>query len=178
MKLTVRVASNDPMKVAGPVRAELAAIDKNQPIHSFLTLEDNVSEMVAPQRFTTGLMTGFAALAALLAAIGLYGVISYAVTQRTREIGIRMSLGADSRVVMRMVVRQGMTLAFIGIAAGLAASLAVTRLLASLLFGVSTTDPATFIAFSLVLAVVALGACFVPARRATKVDPMVALRQE
>ena len=178
MELVVRVASGDPMKLAGPVRAELAAIDTNQPIHSFLTLEANLSEMVAPERFTTRLLAGFGALAALLAAIGLYGVISYAVTQRTREIGIRMSLGADSRIVMRMVVRQGMTLAVIGIATGLAASFALTRLLTSLLFGVSTTDPMTFITFSLALAIVALGACFVPARRATKVDPMIALRHE
>jgi putative ABC transport system permease protein len=178
MSVVVRAHSGDPMKLAAPIRAELAAIDKNQPIHSFKLLEATVSDMVTPQRFTTLLLAGFAALAALLAAVGLYGVISYAVTQRTREIGIRMALGADSRTVMRMVIRQGMTLAIIGVGIGLAASFALTRLLTTLLFKVSTTDPEVFIAIALVLTGVALGACFVPARRATKVDPMVALRYE
>jgi putative ABC transport system permease protein len=178
MELVVRAQSGDPVRLAAPIRAELAAIDKDQPIHSFKPLEATVSELVAPQRFTTLLLAGFAALAALLAAIGLYGVISYAVTQRTREIGIRMAVGADSRAVMRMVIRQGLLLAVIGVAAGLAASFALTRLLASLLFGVSTTDPATFLVISTLLVGVSLVASFVPARRAMKVDPMVALRYE
>ena len=178
MELVVRAQSGDPVRLAAPIRAELAAIDKDQPIHSFKPLEATVSELVAPQRFTTLLLAGFAALAALLAAIGLYGVISYAVTQRTREIGIRMAVGADSRAVMRMVIRQGLLLAVIGVAAGLAASFALTRLLASLLFGVSTTDPATFLVISSLLIGVSLVASFVPARRAMKVDPMVALRYE
>ncbi|HWO00476.1 MAG TPA: FtsX-like permease family protein, partial [Blastocatellia bacterium] len=178
MSLVVRAHAGDPMKLAAPIRAELAAIDKNQPVHSFKTLEATVSDMVTPQRFTTLLLAGFAALAALLAAVGLYGVISYAVTQRTREIGIRMALGADSRTVMRMVIRQGLTLAIIGVGIGLAASFALTRLLTKLLFGVSTTDPGVFVAIALVLTGVALGACFLPARRATRVDPMVALRYE
>ena len=178
MELVVRAQSGDPVRLAAPIRAELAAIDKDQPIHSFKPLEATVSELVAPQRFTTLLLAGFAALAALLAAIGLYGVISYAVTQRTREIGIRMAVGADSRAVMRMVIRQGLLLAVIGVAAGLVASFALTRLLASLLFGVSTTDPATFLVISTLLVGVSLVASFVPARRAMKVDPMVALRYE
>jgi putative ABC transport system permease protein len=178
MSVVVRANSGDPMKLAAPIRAELAAIDKDQPIHSFKALEATVSAMVTPQRFTTLLLAGFAALAALLAAVGLYGVISYAVTQRTREIGIRMALGADGRTVMRMVIRQGMTLAIIGVGIGLAASFVLTRLLTTLLFRVSTTDPAVFIAIAMALLGVALGACFVPARRATKVDPMVALRYE
>jgi len=178
MSVVVRAHSGDPMRLAAPIRAELAAIDKDQPIHSFKALEATVSDMVTPQRFTTLLLAGFAVLAALLAAVGLYGVISYAVTQRTREIGIRMALGAESRTVMRMVIGQGMTLAIIGVGIGLAASFALTRLLTTLLFRVSTTDPGVFIAIALVLTGVALGACFVPARRATKVDPMVALRYE
>ena len=178
MSLVVRAQSGDPMKLAAPIRAELAAIDKYQPIHSFKPLEATVSELVAPQRFTTMLLAGFAALAAGLAAIGIYGVMSYAVTQRTREIGIRMALGAQARDVMKVVMRQGVILIVAGVAIGLAASFALTRLIADLLFGVEATDPATLIAITLLLVVVALVACFIPARRATKVDPIVALRNE
>jgi putative ABC transport system permease protein len=182
MSLVVRAgpveSSIEPMMMAAPIRSALAAIDKNQPIHSFKTLEDTVSDLVAPQRFTTFLLAGFAALAALLAAIGLYGVISYAVMQRTREVGIRMALGADRRTVMRMVVQQGMGLAVAGIGIGLAASFALTRVLKTLLFGVSTTDPEVFIGVALMLLAVAVGACSVPALRASKVDPMVALRYD
>jgi putative ABC transport system permease protein len=178
MSLRVRAESGDPMKLAAPIRAELAAIDKNQPIHSFKPLEATVSEMVAPQRFTTMLLAGFAALAALLAAIGIYGVMSYAVIQRTREIGVRMALGAGTGDVLKVILRQGAILVVAGVTIGLAASFALTRLISDLLFGVEATDPATFVAITLLLVVVALVACFIPARRATKVDPMVALRYE
>jgi putative ABC transport system permease protein len=178
MELVARTASGDPARLATPIRTALAAIDPNQPIHSFKAQEANVAEMVAPQRFTTLLLAGFAALAAGLAAIGLYGVIAYMVTQRTREIGIRMALGASHTTVMRMVIRQGMALAVIGIAIGLAASFALTRLLESMLYGTSTTDPVTFVAIAILLAAVALAACFIPALRATRVDPMAALRYE
>jgi len=178
MSLRVRAQSGDPMNLATPIRAELAAIDKNQPIHSFKALEAQVSELIAPQKFTTALMAGFAALAALLAAIGIYGVMSYTVAERTREIGVRMALGAQTGNVMRMVLRRGMALAVAGAMIGLGASFALTRLMSDLLFGVQATDPPTLVAITLLLLAVALVSCFIPARRATKVDPLVALRHE
>jgi putative ABC transport system permease protein len=178
MSLVVRAQSGDPVKLTGPIRAELAAIDKNQPIHSFKTLEATVSELVAPQRFTTVLLAGFAALAALLAAVGIYGVMSYAVTQRTREIGVRMALGAQPRDVLKVLMRHGLMLVSVGVGLGLAASFALTRLMTDLLFGVEPTDKTTLGAMTLLLVAVALLACFIPARRAMKVDPLVALRYE
>jgi putative ABC transport system permease protein len=178
MSLRVRAQSGDPMNLAAPIRAELAAIDNNQPIHSFKALEAQVSELIAPQRFTAALMAGFAALAALLAAIGIYGVMSYTVAERTREIGVRMALGAQTGNVMRMVLRRGMALAVAGAMIGLGASFALTRLMSDLLFGVEATDPPTLVAITLLLLTVALVSCFIPARRATKVDPLVALRHE
>ena len=178
MSLRVRTQSGDPMKLAGPIRAELAAIDKNQPIHSFKALEATVSELVAPQRFTTLLLAGFASLAALLAAIGIYGVMSYAVTQRTREIGVRMALGAQAVDVMRVVMSQGMILVGAGVVIGLGASYALTRFISDLLFGIEPTDPVTLVAITLLLAAVAMVACFIPARRATKIDPIASLRVE
>jgi putative ABC transport system permease protein len=178
MSLRVRAQSGDPMNLATPIRAELATIDKNQPIHSFKPLEAQVSELIAPQRFTTALMAGFAALAALLAAIGIYGVMSYTVAERTREIGVRIALGARTGNVMRMVLRHGMALAIVGVMIGLAAAFALTRMISGLLFGVQATDPATLMAITLLLLAVALVSCLIPARRATKVDPLVALRHE
>ena len=178
MSLVVRTQSRDPIRLTGPIRAELAAIDKNQPIHSFKTLEATVSELVAPQRFTTVLLASFAALAALLAAVGIYGVMSYAVTQRTREIGVRMALGAQPKDVLNVLMRHGLMLVSVGVGLGLAASFALTRLMTDLLFGVEPTDKTTLVAMTLLLVAVALLACFIPARRAMKVDPLVALRYE
>jgi putative ABC transport system permease protein len=178
MSLRVRTLSGDPMKVAAPIRAELAAIDQNQPIHSFKPLEATVSGLVAAQRFTTLLMAGFAALSALLAAIGVYGVMAYTVTQRTREIGLRMALGAQASDVLKAMMKHGIKLIVAGITLGLGASFALTRFIRELLFGVEPTDPAILVTITLILLVVALAACFIPARRATRVDPISALRVE
>ena len=178
MSLVMRTQSGDPMNLAGAVRNEMAAIDKDQPIHSFKTLQATVSEMVAPQRFTTLLLVSFAGLSALLSAIGIYGVISYSVSQSMREIGVRMALGAQHSDVLAMILGQGMTLTVAGVTLGLAGSYALTRLMRTLLFEVTPTDGTTFASVAAVLVVIALIACYIPARRATKIDPLVALRTE
>jgi putative ABC transport system permease protein len=141
-------------------------------------MEHILSESLSRQRFSMLLLGIFAVVALVLASIGLYGVISYSVTQRTHEIGIRMALGASVSDILKLVVGQGMLLVFIGLGVGLGASLLMTRVMSSLLFNVSTTDPLAFGGISLLLAFVALLACYIPARRATRVDPMVALRYE
>jgi putative ABC transport system permease protein len=148
------------------------------PIAKIATMDQLLYESVAQPRFRTLLLGIFAALALVLASVGIYGVISYSVTQRTHEIGIRMALGAQGRGVMTLVIRQGMVLALIGVSIGLAASFALTRLMESLLFEVSTTDQATFAGVAALLVAVATLACWIPARRASRVDPMVALRCE
>ncbi|MGH9854499.1 MAG: FtsX-like permease family protein, partial [Blastocatellia bacterium] len=178
MTLVVRAQAGDPTTLIPALRRELAAINPSLPIHSFKLLEESVAEWSASERFSTYLLATFAALAALLAAIGIYGVMSYAITRRTHEIGIRMALGAQSRDVLKLAMKQGMLLALIGVAIGLIASLGLTRLMAKMLFEVAPTDPPTFVAITFLLTGVALLACYIPARRATKVDPLVALRQE
>jgi predicted permease len=177
MQLAVRTAA-DPASIARAVRHEVASVDPDQPITGMATLEQTLSESVAPRRFNMLLFGIFAAIALALSTVGVYGVVSYSVTQRTNEIGIRMALGAEKRDVVRMVVGQGLKLALIGLVIGVAGALALTRFLANLLYGVRPTDPITFVAVSLILITVALAACYIPARRASKVDPMVALRYE
>jgi predicted permease len=176
-QLAIRTAG-DPISVAAAVRREVWAVDKDQPISNVRTMEEILDEEVAPRRLQMSLLAGFAALALLLASIGIYGVLCNAVTQRTQEIGIRMAMGARQQDVLRMVVGDGMRLALLGVGIGLAAAFALTRLMANLLFGVSATDPSTFISVPLLLILVALIASYIPAHRATNVDPMVALRYE
>ena len=160
------------------VKNEVWAVNKDLPFASIATIDELVSRSLGERRFNLLLLGSFAVIALTLASIGIYGVMSFSISRRTHEFGVRMALGAQTVDVITLVLREGMILTMIGVAVGLAASLALTRLLSSLLFGVTATDPVTFVVISLVLAGVALTACFVPARRATKVDPMIALRYE
>ncbi|MDQ3134046.1 MAG: ABC transporter permease, partial [Acidobacteriota bacterium] len=175
--ITVRTAS-DPAAFAAIVRREVAALDPQQAVTSVKTTRQLFSENVARPRFNSLLLGLLASLAALLAGLGIYGVISYSVAERTREIGVRIALGAQRGDVLRLVLKQGLTLILGGIVIGLVAAFLLARLMESLLFGISAADPATFIVVSLLLIVVALLACYIPARRAMRVDPMVALRYE
>src|SRR5205085_825268 len=177
MSVVVR-AAGDPAALTAAVRSEVQALDRDQPIFNVRTMPQVFIEGMAPQRLTAFMFAGFALVALLLAAVGLYAVISYSVAQRTHEIGIRMALGAQASDVFKLIIKQGLKLIAIGVAIGLAGAFALTRVMASILYGVSATDFGTFIGISLLLGVVALVACYVPARRAAKVDPMVALRYE
>jgi predicted permease len=170
--------TGEPLALSRAVKREIATLDATLALSRVSSMEEIGARSVASQRFNMLLLGLFAALGLGLAAVGIYGVMSYAVAQGTREIGIRMALGAQRSRVLMLVAGQGMTLALIGLAVGIAASLALTRLMESLLFGVSTRDAATFAQYSVILAVVALAACLIPARRATKVDPLIALRAE
>src|SRR5205807_7097587 len=167
-----------PSEMASAVRKEIAALDSGVPTYQVATMDQLLSASVANERFNLFLLVLFAALALGLAAVGIYGVLAFGVSRRSREIGIRLALGARPRDVLRLVVRQGMQLVIAGVLLGIAGALALTRLMASLLYGVSPTDPATFVVVSALLPMVALIACYFPARRAMHVDPMVALRVE
>jgi putative ABC transport system permease protein len=177
MSLIIR-ATQDPTRLAPAVRSEVRAIDPSLSVSNVNTVSQMIDERISPKRLMTYILAVFALCALLLASVGIYGVMSYAVTQRTQEIGIRMALGARALDVLKLVVTNGMSLALIGVGIGLAGAFALTRLLASLLFHVTPTDAVTFAGVSISLIVVALLACYIPARRATKVDPLVALRYE
>ena len=177
MTLVVRTAG-DPTTLSAAIRGEILQLDKEQPVSSIRTLDQNFAASLAQQQFAMVLLGVFAAVALVLAAVGIYGVLSYAVTQRTHELGIRMALGAGRRDVLKLVVGKGMLLTLIGVVGGIVAAFGLTRLMSGLLFGVTATDSATFVSVGFGLLVVAFLACLIPARRATKVDPLIALRYE
>ena len=177
LTLVARTAG-DPASFAGALRDAVWSVDKDQAVYDIKTMDSTLAEMTSQRRFNMLLLGLFAAVALVLASVGIYGVMSYSVAQRTHEIGIRIALGADRRDVLRLIVGQAMGLALVGIGAGLVAAFSLTRLMASLLYGVSATDPAIFTMIAVILTGVALGASFIPARRALKVDPMIALRYE
>jgi putative ABC transport system permease protein len=177
MIVVVRSAG-DPMQLLPAVREQVHAIDAELPVYTAQTLEQYVSDSLAQRRFTSVLLGVFAGSGLLLAIVGLFGVVSYSVEQRTHELGVRLAVGAERGDILKLVLGYGMRMTAVGIAAGIGGTLAVSRVLASQLYGVTSTDPVTFITIALILLAVALAACYVPARRATRVDPMVALRYE
>jgi len=169
---------NDPETLATAVRAAVESVDQDQPVSALTTMDAIIAKSVAPQRFRMLLLGLFASLALILATLGTYSVLSYAVEQRTHEIGVRTALGAAPIDILRLVVAQGFRITLLGVIAGLLGALALTRFMANMLYGIGATDPLTFAAVALLLFAAALAACYVPARRAAKVDPMVALRTE
>jgi putative ABC transport system permease protein len=175
MRIVARTKS-DPSLLVTAIREAVRSTDKDQPIDKVTTMSSVVSKSIGERRFYMQLLAMFAALAFILASVGVYGVVSYSIAQRTREIGIRVALGAQSRDVLGLVLKEALRLTALGVGLGLAGAFAATRVLRSLLFEVKPTDPATFICLSLLLALVAVLASYIPARRATKVDPLVALR--
>src|SRR5258706_9639196 len=177
MNLIVRTTA-DPLNVTAAVRREVQALDPNQPVYNVSTMEQTLDQSLVTQRLSMTLLAFLASLALILAAVGIYGVMSYTVTQRSHEIGIRMAIGAQPRDVFKMIIGRGMMLALIGVAFGFAGAFGLTRLMTTMLYGVEPTDPATFISIGILLTGVALVACYVPGRRATRVDPLVALRYE
>ena len=164
--------------MANTLRQQVWSLDRQQPLHNVRTLEQVLAESIARPRFNTLLITILAGVAMVLAAVGIYGVISYSVTQRTHEIGVRMALGASASNVLRLVIGHGMLIAGIGLAVGVIGAFAVTRIMGSLLYGVSATDPLTYIVLVAALGIIALIASYIPARRAMRVDPVIALRNE
>jgi predicted permease len=170
--------SGDPAPLAGAIREAVHQVDPGQPVSDLKTMDQRVVMSMGPRRSAVALLSVFAAMALTLAAVGLFGLIRFNVTQRTQEIGVRMALGASRRDVLRMVLGESLRLAVLGVIGGLIAAFALTRVLASLLYGVSATDPLTFAGMALLLTLVAMLASWVPAHRATRVDPLVALRYE
>jgi predicted lysophospholipase L1 biosynthesis ABC-type transport system permease subunit len=172
------VAAADPEATAGPVREAAAGVDESQPVYRFGVLESQLLESIAPRTFHLALLAGFSVTAVLLTLVGIYGLMAHAVEQRTREVGVRMALGARREQVVGMIVKQGMGIVLVGTIAGTAGALGLTRLLGSLLYGVEPTDPLTFAAAAIALATAAFAACLYPARRAARIDPTTALRPE
>jgi ABC-type antimicrobial peptide transport system permease subunit len=177
IRLVIR-ASGDMAALKSAVRGVVRSIDANQPVYEMLTMEERFAGAIAPRRLNLMLLGTFAGLALLLAAVGIYGVMSYVVSQRTHEIGVRMALGAQRADILQLIINQGMMLVGVGVGAGIIAALALTTSLRSLLYGIGARDPIAFLAAPVVLLGVALLACWFPARRATKADPMLALRCE
>jgi putative ABC transport system permease protein len=178
MYLSIRTSGGDPLALTSAVRNQVRAIDGDQPVADIKTMEQRLSDSLWQPRFNMILLAIFAGVATLLAAIGIYGVVSYSVAQRTSEIGIRVALGAQAGDVLKLIMKQGITLAIVGLTIGLVAAFALTRVLSSLLYGVSSTDLSIFALVALVLLVITLLGSFIPARRAMKVDPLIALRNE
>jgi len=174
----VRTALPNPLSLATGVQRAVWAVDKDQPLSYVMSMDQLVSESVAPQRVLMVLLAGFAGLALVLAAVGIYSVMAYNVIERTREIGIRMALGAGRGEVLRLTLVRGMALTLSGVGLGIAGAWALTRFLSTVLYGVKPTDPATFVVVSFILTSAACLATYIPARRAARVDPMVALRYE
>jgi putative ABC transport system permease protein len=177
LHLAIR-SSGDMAALESALQGVVRSIDANQPIYEIMTMEERVAQAIAPRRLNLLLLGGFASLALLLSAVGIYGVMSYVVSQRTHEIGVRMALGAERADILQLILNQGMRLVGAGVLVGLVAALALTKSLRALLYGVGPQDPITFLIAPAVLLVVALLACWFPARRATKADPMLALRCE
>jgi putative ABC transport system permease protein len=177
LTIAVRTAG-DPMAIVPMARADLASLDRDLPLAGVRTMDEVIGRSIAERRFTMLLLVAFAAVAVLLSAIGIYGVLAYLVSQRTQEIGVRIAIGATAGDVVRLFVREGAALALVGVACGLGGALLVTRALTTLLFGVTTTDPVTFTAVAGTLGGIALLASYLPARRAARVDPMTALRAD
>jgi putative ABC transport system permease protein len=175
--LIVRTVS-DPAKVVPAIRRQVNTIDRDQPLYNVRTMSEVLSNSISRPRFNTQLISILAAVGMMLTVIGIYGVVSYSVSQRFHEIGVRIALGARPRDIIFMIIGQGVKLALIGILAGLAAAFALSRLITRLLYGVSLTDPLTFIGVPVIIAAVVIAACYIPARRATKIEPMAALRHE
>ena len=170
--------STDPLKMVGTLRAAIRGVEKDAPVYGVTTLENRLGAFSAQRRFQTALLIAFSLVAVLLAAIGIYGLIQYSTKTRTREIGIRMAVGAQRSDIFRMIIREGLKLSLTGLALGLVGALWLSRVLSSLLFGVTATDPATFLAVILLLIAVGAAGCYFPAHRAAQVDPLVAIRYE
>jgi putative ABC transport system permease protein len=176
--LFIRTSTEDPVAMAGALKAAVRRVEKHAPIYGVAPLERQLGTYLAQRRFQTSLLTGFSVVALLMAAIGIYGLIQYSIATRTHEIGIRMAVGAQAGQIFRMIIGEGLKLSLAGLGLGLMGAFWVGEAGRSLLFGVTATDPLTFITVSLLLTAVAMAACYFPARRAMKVEPTVALRQE